>query len=299
MRVACVLLLMLVVRAAAVRADNLTITGPDTVQVRSGTLYLRALIWKPSGRGPFPAILLNPGSGRNPQLGAEVVSPGPRSFGAAPARRLPQARPEVLGPIFAEHGYVFMVLFRRGQGLSADRGTFSGDLLDQELAAKGADAANRLQVRLLETDLLDDARAGLTFLRALPEVDPHRVAVVGHSYGGSLTIVLAAADSSLRAAVVFGAGGYGWGRSPQLRARLLAAVGKTVVPMFFVHAANDFSILPGQAMAAEMKRLGREHQLKIYPAFGQTPDEGHSFIYLGVSTWEPNVFSFLDAHMQR
>ena len=36
---------------------------PDTVLVQSGALTLRGLLWRPSGRGPFPAVLFNHGSG--------------------------------------------------------------------------------------------------------------------------------------------------------------------------------------------------------------------------------------------
>jgi len=38
--------------------------GPESVVVHSGSATLRALLWRPSGRGPFPAVLLNHGSGR-------------------------------------------------------------------------------------------------------------------------------------------------------------------------------------------------------------------------------------------
>jgi hypothetical protein len=31
-----------------------------------------------------------------------------------------------------------------------------------------------------------------------------------------------------------------WDASPSLRARLLAAVAATTVPIFFIHAANDY-----------------------------------------------------------
>ena len=36
--------------------------GPETVVVRNGPITLHALLWRPLGRGPFPAILLNHGS---------------------------------------------------------------------------------------------------------------------------------------------------------------------------------------------------------------------------------------------
>ena len=41
---------------------------------------------------------------------------------------------EVLGPVFARHGYVFLYLFRRGVGLSADQGTNAVDAMNSEAA---------------------------------------------------------------------------------------------------------------------------------------------------------------------
>jgi dienelactone hydrolase len=93
--------------------------------------------------------------------------------------------------------------------------------MDAELATKGQEARNQLQLRLLEIDEMDDALAGLQFVRTLPEVDRERVAVAGHSFGGALTLLVAERDRTLQAAVVFSAPGYSWERSPPLRERLL------------------------------------------------------------------------------
>jgi dienelactone hydrolase len=207
-----------------------------------------------------------------------------------------QAR--VLGPVFARHGYIFLYLLRRGTGLSGDQGANSSDRWESELAAKGEEARNRLQLQLLETVELDDALAGLAFLRTVPQVDVRRIAVVGHSFGGSLTLLVAERESTLRVAVVFSSSAKSWPRSPALRQRLIEAVERTVMPVFFIFAKNDYSVAPGQALAAEMKRLGRSHLLKIYPAVGHTNPEGHGFIHLGVATWEHDVFAFLDTHMR-
>jgi dienelactone hydrolase len=268
----------------AARAQGRVPGGADTVAVQSGGLQLHALLWRPAGRGPFPAVLFNHGSGH--------------ATGVDAAGRHDQRHPDLLGPVFARHGYVFLYLYRRGDGLSRGQGEPSGDRMDGELAANGQEARNQLQLRLLEGDELNDARAGLAYLKALPEVDPRRVAVAGVSFGGSLTVLVAERDSALRAAVVFAATGYSWERSPPLRARLLAAVDRTAVPVFFLHAANDYSILPGKALGAEMARLGKPHRVKIYPAVGRTADEGHDFVDLRVTTWEPDVFAFLDPRMR-
>jgi len=171
--------------------------------------------------------------------------------------------------------------------------------MNAELAAHGQDARNAIQLQLLENREISDSLAGLAFLRGLPEVDSRRIAVVGDSFGGSLTVLEAERESAVRAAVIFSCAGYSWDKSPQLRARLLAAVDRMETPIFFVHAANDYSLGPGKALDAELSRLRKSHRLKIYPPVGQSAEDGHAFLYLRVSTWEPDVFAFLDEHMRR
>lgn len=258
---------------------------PETVVVRDGSTSLHALLWRPQGRGPFPAILYNHGSGRTRE---DLQRRGPY-----------ERQAETLGPVFARHGYVFLFLFRQGVGPSADQGTNAVDLMNTEFAAHGQDARNALQVRLLENRELSAASSGLAFLRGLPEVDAHRVALVAHSFGASLTLLQAERELELRALVLFSSAGYSWDRSPELRKRLLDALEHIRAPIFFIHAANDYSINPGKALDTRLVQLGRPHRLKIYPPIGRTPDDGHDFPFLGVSTWEPDVFAFLGEYMRK
>jgi carboxymethylenebutenolidase len=267
------------VSAVAPRATGQSSSAPDTVIVPNGTLRLHALLWRPQGPGPFPAILFNHGG----LITAEYAA----------------AQGTTLGPVFARHGYVFLYLFRRGSVLSADQGTSAGDLMARELAAHGQDARNRLQLQQLEGDMLSDAFAGLEFLRRLSGVDSSRVAVVGHSFGGSLTLLMAERDTSIRAAVSFSGSANSWDHSIELRNRLRAAVGRATAPIFFAQAANDYSTAPTESLSAEMTRLGKPHGSKIYPAVGQTAGEGHDLVHLGVDLWESDVFSFLDRYLRR
>jgi dienelactone hydrolase len=170
--------------------------------------------------------------------------------------------------------------------------------MDKELAEHGWDARNKLQLELLQGDQLDDAVAGLAFLRSLPEVDRHRIAIAGHSFGASLTLLMAERDSAIRAAVAFSGSAGSWEHSPPLRDRLIAAVNRTTVPIFFIQAENDYSIAPAKVLSAEMKRLGKSYRVKICPPVGQTADDGHSFLFLNLNTWESDVFSFLAQYMQ-
>lgn len=257
--------------------------GPEIVVVHSGGATLRALLWHPSGSGPFPAILLNHGSGPTQE---QLNRLGPYENQA-----------EILGPVFARHGYVFFFPFRRGVGLSADQGESAIELMNREFAARGQDARNALQLQLLEHRELDDATEALNYLRRRPEVDANRIAVVAHSFGGSLTILQATKERDLRAVVIFSGAGYSWDQSPELRARLLAAAAEIHARCFFIHAANDYSVNPGTALDARLAELGKPHTLKIYPPIGRTPDDGHDFPFSGIKIWEVDVFAFLDKTM--
>ena len=260
-------------------------SAPQTVEVASGRLQLKAFLWKPTGRGPFPAILFNHGRSNHPQQHTETLT-------------LPEAA-KVLGPVFAKHGYAFLYLFRRGEGLSADQGSFIGDLLSREEAAKGEEARNHLQFVLLTTDHFEDVRAGLSFLKGAPDVDARRIGVVGHSFGGQLTLLAAERDHTVRAAVAFGAAANSWRRSGELRERLLTAVRNTSAPIMLIHTANDYDTAPGTQLAAELERLRKPHVLQIYSPFGHSASEGHNFLYADVSLWENDVFRFLDEFVKR
>jgi dienelactone hydrolase len=252
--------------------------------VRSGELHLKGYFWKPAGPGPFPTILFNHGSGADD---AQHTA----------GRTMAEAASD-LAPIFLKHGYAFFYLCRRGQGLSADQGPFMQDLLKQA-EAKGADARKQLHYQLITGGQLDDALAGLTFLKAAPDVDPERIAIVGHSFGGMLTLLSGDHDSTIRAEVAFAAGANSWRASQELRDRTLASVGKTAAHIMLVYAANDYDTTPGKDISAELDRLHKSHLLKIYPAIGKTTDDGHSLLYLGISEWEPDVFQFLDENVKR
>lgn len=259
--------------------------APQTVEVPSGTLHLKAFLWKPAGPGPFPAVLFNHGSG-----GADAAHTAGMQITEAA---------EKLAPLFLKHGYAFLYLFRRGQGLSANQAPFMQDLLQREEVAHGKEARQHLQFILVTTDQLDDVTAALSFLKTAPGIDARHIALAGHSFGGQLTLLAAERDSTVRAAVTFGAAANSWERSLELRERLLTAARNTSVPIMLIHAANDYSTTAGTVLAAELDRLHKPHVLKIYPPVGQSTDEGHNFLYLAIPQWEPDVFKFLDEYVRR
>jgi carboxymethylenebutenolidase len=144
---------------------------PEVLDVRSGTLTLRAQVWRPSGSGPFPAVLFNHGS---------YSTDDP----------LPPSEPTTLGPVFARHGYVFLWLHRQGTGLSTAQGVSDGDQMARALQAEGVEGRNRVQLQLLEHEQMNEALAALARLRARADVDARRIGVVGHSFSGSLSVLI-------------------------------------------------------------------------------------------------------------
>lgn len=270
--------------SVALAIDSHPPTVPETVVIPSGKLQLKGFLWKPNAPGPFPAVLFNHGSGGTD---ADHTAGFPITEAA-----------EKLAPLFLKHGYAFLYLFRRGQGLSADQGPFMQDILRQEEVAKGKEARQHLQFILTTTDHLDDVMAALSFLKTAPAIDAKRIAIVGHSFGGQLTLLAAERDNIVRAAVTFAAAAGSWERSPELRERLRAAAEKTTAPIMLIQAANDYSTVPSQELADELRRLHKSYVLKIYPPVGQTADDGHNLLYLAIPQWEHDVFGFLDEHVK-
>lgn len=279
-RIFCVLLLPLSVSGQSTRS-----MAPQVVEFPSGRLRLSAYLWKPAGDGPFPAVLFNHGSG-----GADA--------GHTAGMPITQAA-DVLAPFFVKHGYAFLYPFRRGHGPSANQAPFMQDVLRREEESRGGDARQHLQFVLLTTEQLDDVLAALAFLKTVPGIDPGRIAIAGHSFGGNLTLLAVERDKTVRAAVTFAAAASSWDRSPELRERLMAAIRNTKAVIMLTHAENDFSTTPGKALAAELEHLHKTYVLKIYPPVGVTSEDGHGMLYQNIPAWESDVFEFLDQHVKK
>ena len=74
------------------------------------------------------------------------------------------------------------------------------------------------------------------------------------------------------------------------------AVRNAKAPIFFFQAANDFDLSPSKTLSAEMSEVGKTYKLKIYPAYGDSPGDGHTFGYFGSDVWAEDVFGFLNQY---
>jgi pimeloyl-ACP methyl ester carboxylesterase len=147
------------------REEVVAFDNPAAPGVRlAGTLTL------PNGSGPFAAVLLIAGSGRNGR-----DEPIHRSDGAESGHK-PML---VLADALTRQGYAVLRYDKRGAGKS------SGNY----------DAATMM-------DFLSDARAAVAWLRSRPEIDWTRLAIVGHSEGADIGALLAADDPTIAGVVM-------------------------------------------------------------------------------------------------
>ena len=180
-------------RRATIAAQNLTV-------VRAGTVA-------PPPAAAAPALPDYRAPAGAPYTADDVTIPTPRGYtlagtltrpAGAPAR-VPvvvtisgsgqQERDERLPmlPAYAFFREVADTLGRRGVAVLRydDRGT-------------GASGGRETLARATSADFADDARAVVAWLRTRPDVDQGRILLAGHSEGGLIAPLLAAADTALR-----------------------------------------------------------------------------------------------------
>src|SRR5439155_11962720 len=180
-------------------------------------------------------------------------------------------------------------------GLSSKAGPYIGDQIAEAQRLGGIKESVATMTRLLNTEHLQDQLAALQWLRSQKFVQGSQIAVAGNSFGGIET-VLGAARAHYCAAVDASGGAESWSVAPELQALMKEAVRKSNAPIFFFQAQNDFDLSPSKALLAEMKLAGKEGELRIYPSYGTSKRDGHSFAYLGSATWFSDVFAFVQKH---
>jgi uncharacterized protein len=172
---------------------------------------LAGTLTRPPTMSPVPAVVMITGSGSQDRDQALPTLPGYRPF-----REIADA--------LARNGIAVLRMDDQGFGES------TGD------AASATSA-----------DLADDIRAGLDYLRTRPDIDPRRLALVGHSEGGLIAPMIAATDTSL-AGIVLIAGPSRTGREIIAFQQRQAIEGSAGIP----EAARDSAFQAAQVQIQEM-----------------------------------------------
>lgn len=256
---------------AAPASAQSTSSGKQRVTFKNGSLTLVGYLFKPSGTGPFPAVLWNHGSEPNPGGGPQFDS---------------------VAAVFVPAGYVVFAPMRRGH--SDSEGQYIVTAVRRETDANGFAAGQKLAAELLETSQLDDQLAGLKYLKALPFVDTTRLVVAGCSYGGIQTLLGAERRVGYRAAVPISPAAQSWAGNPGLRERLKRAVEVIDVPVFLIQPPKDASLEPARVLGPILERRSKANRVKIYPETGPDDQQTHCFGGAkGMHIWAADVVDFV------
>jgi carboxymethylenebutenolidase len=264
--------------------------GPPytTFYYQSGGLNIEAYLYRPEGAGPFPLVIYNHGS----RSGHEREEK-PFQFIAA---------------ILVPQGYAVLVPERRGYGKS------DGPTYDEEV---GNDRGERMMKRFREE--AGDVLAGLDYLKqherealtntnrlrptpAAPPIDFRRVALMGWSHGGVVSLLAASERHEFVALVDQAGGALTWKSSPVLQSQLPDAAAKIKVPALCMDSENDATTEAAKAVGEAVKNSGSPEQTIIYPPFTPTSNPtniapGHLIFAQGVSIWQNDLLAFLKPHL--
>ena len=240
---------------------------PWAVTFPSAGRELAGYLFAPEGSGRLPALIVNHGSG-----------------GLAPRMR-PVA--EALNRM----GYVAFLPIRRGY--NGNPGPHWRSLV---MAPEGSPERGRQLVDTLSAEN-DDVLAALAWLEGHERVEADQIGIMGISFGGIMTTLAIGRSPRFKAAVNFAGAAMNWEQAPALRETMLEAVRRTQTPLFLIQAQNDFSLGPTYDLGAELARLGKPHEARIYPPNGTTREDGHAFITADVPAWSADVGRFLTRWM--
>jgi dienelactone hydrolase len=165
--------------------------------------------------------------------------------------------------------------------------------MDEIRSQGGPMAAVQAQERANE-----DVVAAMNWLKTQSEVDANRIVVSGCSFGGIQTLLTAEKGLGARAFVAFAPAAQSWGNAAVAQT-LEQAVKRAKAPVFVLQARNDYSIRPVEVLGKIAKGNGGE--AKLYPAMGNTPQEGHwgfATTNAGIAVWGADVLQFIEKAFQ-
>ena len=257
----------------SVPLNETVIRIPMTVSQSGGVqrLILEATLYRPSGPGPFPLVVLSHGTSRDPRqrLGGRL-------------------RYDAQSWEFVSLGFAVVIPMRRGYGHSeGDYAEGEGLCANSQFYKAGVESAR-------------DLRATVEYVSALPGIDPQRLVLAGHSSGGFASLVLASQGlPGVRGVINFG-GGRGSTEflncSPDKLIKACALAGRTTrVPTLWIYAQNDSYFPPRLAreMSAAFRQAGGQVEFVMLPPFHE---EGHYLFtdVRGLARWTPVVNRFLN-----
>lgn len=236
---------------------------------------MRATLFRPSGAGPFPLVVINHGSSESAEQRAKYPAP---SY-------------PIMSRFFLQRGYAVLIPQRPGHGETG------GPYLEDQGPCASVDYGKAGAATAASIDAAIGYVTAQHFIRKTP------VIVVGESAGGFGALALASRNPrNVRAVINFGGGRGGRvdGRpnnncAPDRLVAAVAAFGAMArIPTLWIYAVNDIYFPPelSKRMADAYRDAGGRVEFHLLPAFGI---DGHRLIDSedAVPVWGPIVEKFL------
>ena len=246
---------------------------PIAVKLHSGAVHTGEFVlttFRPSGPGPFPAVIVN--HGRDGPKRAE--------FG----------RSRMLGHFWTRRGFAVLAPTRLGYGVS-------WVAVDPEAAIGACEAANFAP---MASAIATHIRATIDYAAAQPWIDKDNLVLAGASVGGFGSIAATSGPLPGVKAIVNFAGGTGGSQkrperpcSPKsVELQIVAAARKRALPSIWFYSENDRywgPQIPRDWHTAYVK-AGGTAELQVFPPIG---DDGHDLVRVGFLHWQPPLDRFL------
>ena len=264
------LLCLASVAAAAPEAESEQVAVP--LELMGETLHLDAMLYKPPGNGPFPAMVITHGTSRKVEEREKI---------AADEYYVKNAN------LFAQMGISVLFVVRRGFGISDGAYSEFNKYPDgqRNYTQDGLEAAR-------------DLAAAVRYLQEQTFVDKNRIVLLGQSTGGHSAVATGSLNLPGVVGVVNFAGGRGSTGPDEIidEANLIDSFrtyGKTFrVPTLWLYSENDLYFGPelAQAFLKAFQSGGAQVEFVPLPPLG---DDGHSSFLRGRENWYDAVHDFL------
>jgi pimeloyl-ACP methyl ester carboxylesterase len=202
---------------------------------------------------------------------------------------------------FAERGYLVMVPHRRGHGEST--GVYLDEYVSTYCSTPGENGACKMEYL---REQVDDVAAALAYALDLtgdggaPLGDPDRTAIMGHSFGGIVTMFTNQRELGQRAVIDIAGASQSWEGNPYASLEMTVAARAARAPVLYLEPLNDRSIRPTVDLAAVAGAACRQYQSAILPAIDVDEDGAITLAdYVGDTDGDGNDFDPRDrAHGQ-
>jgi hypothetical protein len=122
--------------------------------------------------------------------------------------------------------------------------------------------------------------------------------VAGCSFGGLQSLLAAERGGGLKAAFSISPAALTWGRYPQIRARLLMAVHKIVIPVRLVQPPKDASLKPARVLGEEARKAHKDAFITKVYSLDTVPEDEQTHCFggpKGFHNWAGEALDFFDS----